>query len=176
MEIHKSSAYPKLERTRKKYVKFIKKRFELMDKIVQEKEEINAIEETKAEVNSAVDIISVIAKIMLADGVVTQSELDEYKKMCKKYEIDAEKALSIFNAVKANEIEISLEHKKGKKIAYDTLDAIIEMAMSDGVIQDEEKSIIMEYGKKLGFSPLDIKMKTRSYLTEEQKQEIRNSL
>ena len=74
--------------------------------------------------------------------------------MCKKYEIDAEKALSIFNAVKANEIEISLEHKKGKKIAYDTLDAIIEMAMSDGVIQDEEKSIIMEYGKKARFQPL----------------------
>ena len=121
--------------------------------------ETNLNQVNKFSSKSASELIASAAQIILADGVITDSEMESYNKLCKKYEISEEKGLGILEAVKSGEYVPEIVNKKGKEAAI-LIQTSIEMALADGIIQPEEQAFIDNFAQKLGYNSADIKLQT----------------
>lgn len=142
-----------------KYAELAKKRKNLVTKETEKIKPKLKNPKTVNEIKSSTELIANAAQIILADGVVTDDELASYKKLCEKYEISEEKGLGILEAVKSGELVPEIIDKKSREAAI-LIQTIIEIALADGVIQDEELEYIEKIALKLGYSKIDIKQQT----------------
>ena len=67
--------------------------------------------------------------------------------------------MGILEAVKSGELVPEIIDKKSREAAI-LIQTIIEIALADGVIQDEELEYIEKIALKLGYSKIDIKQQT----------------
>lgn len=109
------------------------------------------IEETR----SGRDIITVMAQVLLADGVIDDAEMKFIREMAKKYHMPPEDLEGVLEAVKAREIHF-LKPKVAKE-ALDILKGAVSMAFADGVLAPEEEAALESVAKELGYSAIDVK-------------------
>jgi tellurite resistance protein len=109
------------------------------------------IEETR----SGRDIITVMAQLLLADGVIDDAEMKFINEMAKRYHMPPEALEGVLEAVKAGEIHF-LKPKVAKE-ALDILKGAVSMAFADGVLAPEEEAALESVAKELGYSAIDVK-------------------
>ncbi|PKL43069.1 MAG: hypothetical protein CVV41_11735 [Candidatus Riflebacteria bacterium HGW-Riflebacteria-1] len=109
------------------------------------------IEETR----SGRDIITVMAQVLLADGVIDAAETKFISEMAVKYHMPPEQLEGIIESVKAGEVKF-LKPTTAKE-AMDTLKGAVSMAYADGVLAPEEEAALERVAKELGYSALDVK-------------------
>ncbi|OGK07648.1 MAG: hypothetical protein A2W80_13990 [Candidatus Riflebacteria bacterium GWC2_50_8] len=113
-------------------------------------------EKTKIEETlSGREIITVMAQVLLADGVIDAAETKFINEMAVKYHMPPEQLAGILESVKAGEIKF-LKPRTAKE-AMDILKGAVSMAYADGVIAPEEETALERIAKELGYSALDVK-------------------
>ncbi len=109
------------------------------------------IEETK----SGRDVITVMAQVLLADGVIDDAEMKFIREMAVKYHMPPEQFEGLLESVKAGEVHF-LQPKEGKE-ALEILRGAVSMAYADGVLAPEELAALESVAKEMGYSTMDIK-------------------
>lgn len=96
-----------------------------------------------------------MAQVLLADGVIDDSEMKFIREMAQKYHMPPEQLEGLLESVKAGETHF-LKPKGGKE-ALEILKGAVGMAYADGVMAAEEMTALESVAKEIGYSPLDIK-------------------
>lgn len=105
-----------------------------------------------------VSLFSMLSKMAIADGVVSQHEIDVVRDFMKRMSLDAQDektAITIFRNAKTDEYSIYDYAQQYQGIASQEMRQILygvlwEVALSDGVIHQEEQDILQKIPRFLG--------------------------
>jgi hypothetical protein len=97
---------------------------------------------------SATEIITVLAQVMIADEKASIEELAMLKKMAHKYAVADKKVNSIVKSLRNGMVYIPTPENGIK--AQRLLSCAIEMAITDGKLDENERKLLLSLGKHLG--------------------------
>lgn len=124
--------------------------------------ETKPVSETKADTesdsNSAVDIITIAVQLLMADGIISPSEINLLKKIGKMANVPNDKIVGIMKAAKDgtySKIKYSEKTFKENKTLFEVA---VAMAFADGILQPEEEKCVRELGHKIGYSDEEVDM------------------
>ncbi|PKL51364.1 MAG: hypothetical protein CVV42_00505 [Candidatus Riflebacteria bacterium HGW-Riflebacteria-2] len=141
------------------YVEILERKSEIVSERFAENmavEVAKVAEQVKiAETRSGRDIITVMAQVLLADGVIDDAETKFIREMAARYHMPPETLEGVLEAVKAGEVHF-LKPKVAKE-ALDILKGAVSMAFADGVLAPEEEAALESVAKELGYSAIDVK-------------------
>lgn len=115
-------------------------------------------------VESATDVITTAAQILMADGKVDPKEMAMIKTIAARYHISDESLQEILDAVRNGMIYVPLPEPKSIG-AMRIIREAAKMALADEELSPEEKDAIMNLGMQLGYSKIDIQQIINSELT-----------
>ena len=137
------------------YNKLMIERNNLINRIVDEKTK-NKFKGEYVDPASAAELLAAACRLLLADGVYDDKEIDFLKKLGEQLNVDETKVLGILETTKYGRgPRISLKGKTMKE-KNRLLVVALEMAFADGVVSPEEHELILKLGDSIGYSYREI--------------------
>ncbi len=117
----------------------------------------DAVAEQHGEVTvGGAGLLAWMIKLILADGVIDDRERALLEQTAKARKIPLQMLETMLEAARENKLEIPQPRDKSE--AKQWLTAMVDVSLSDGAISQEEKKLMADVGKKLGFSDYDINL------------------
>ena len=147
-----------LKENDQEYVEISTRKSELVSKRFAENmaaESAKTAEEAKnQEARSGRDVITTMAQVLLADGVIDESETKFINEMAEKYHMPPETLEGLIESVKEGTNYFPAPQTRME--ALEILRGAVRMAYADGVLAPEELAAIEGVAERLGYSALDI--------------------
>jgi uncharacterized tellurite resistance protein B-like protein len=148
-----------LKEDSKEYQEILTRKSEMVSKRLQkhfDKEaEKRQKEQLEIETRSGRDIITVMVNILLADGVMQDSEMQFINEMAKKYHMPPETLEGVIESVKENSTYVPMPDNNKEKL--DIIKGAVQMAYADDDFSAEEQEALEYVAGQLGYSKFDLK-------------------
>ncbi|MBU1108555.1 MAG: TIM44-like domain-containing protein [Candidatus Riflebacteria bacterium] len=115
-------------------------------------------------VDSATDVITIAAQILMADGKIDAKEMTMIKTIAARHSISEASLQSILDAVRSGMVHVPVPEPKSIG-AQNLIREAAKMALADEELSTDEKDAIMNLGMQLGYSKIDIQQIINSELT-----------
>ncbi|MFZ2956201.1 MAG: TIM44-like domain-containing protein [Candidatus Ozemobacteraceae bacterium] len=103
---------------------------------------------------SAIDVLTVMAQVLLADGKIDEREMKLLKEMGARYRIPPARIDSILSSLKEGQVHVP---SAGNLVqSWALLEAAARMALSDNELSPEEERTLNLLGQFLGYSQADV--------------------
>jgi tellurite resistance protein len=117
-------------------------------------------------IRSGHETVAIAAAVMLADGVIDDSEMAFLMQIGKGFKMSEETIMGILESVKVGDFPAVKILCSNYEEIRAMIDVAIEMALADGEISQEEKETIVEFGKSLNYVESDINMRIRKVMND----------
>ncbi len=137
------------------------------------KDAVEAAKKEKEEIKlnrSGRDVVSISAKMLMADGKIDDAEKELLHKLAARYEMDENLVNGILEAAKEGELYIPQPENRHEARAK--MEAAVSMALADGLLAPGEQRYLESLGREMGYAQTDIRMmikKEDRRIFEEQK-------
>ncbi|MBF0500515.1 MAG: TIM44-like domain-containing protein [Candidatus Riflebacteria bacterium] len=108
---------------------------------------------------SAIDVLTVMAQVLLADGKIDDREMKLLREMGKKYAVSSGRLDSIIAELKEGIVHIP--YVSNRAFAWSLLEAAACMALSDNELSPEEEQTLIRLAQHLGYSNVDVQRALR---------------
>jgi tellurite resistance protein len=117
-------------------------------------------------IRSGHETVAIAAAVMLADGVIEDSEMSLLKGIGRGFKMSEATVLSILEAVKLGDFpSVNIMCTSYEEIR-EMIDVAIAMALADGNISPEEKETILTFAKTLNYVESDVNMRIRKVMKD----------
>ncbi|MGM0600408.1 MAG: TIM44-like domain-containing protein [Candidatus Rifleibacteriota bacterium] len=117
-------------------------------------------ERIELETRSGRDIITVMVSILLADGVMQDSEMKFVKEMAQKYHMPDETLEGLIESVKEDSTYVPMPDNNKEKL--DIIKGAVQMAYADDDFSEKEEEALEYVAGQLGYSKFDLKRVIKS--------------
>ncbi|HNX76519.1 MAG TPA: TIM44-like domain-containing protein [Candidatus Rifleibacterium sp.] len=138
------------------YIDIIARKKQLMEKVVVEVKREQA--ELKS-VRSGRDMVTMAARMLLADGKVDPAEMNLLKNYAARFAMPENILNGIVESMRRGELFIP--EPETPKESIELFDAAVSMAMADGEVSPEEQQYLETLMKKLGYTKTELNMAIR---------------
>ena len=108
--------------------------------------------------------LAVLSRVVLADGELHPKERKALKRLGKRWGLTSTQMQAAFETAAADNIDLPVPNNPLESAGY--LRQLIRISLSDGRINSQEKRLLIDYGKRMDYSPADV----RHAIAREQKQ------
>ncbi|PKL49225.1 MAG: hypothetical protein CVV42_06775 [Candidatus Riflebacteria bacterium HGW-Riflebacteria-2] len=133
-------------------------------KVIERKTTTEKDAEEDADTRSARDIVTIMAQILLADGITDPDEMKLLNKIAQYYDMSEDQVRSIISSLQAGMVYIPAP--ADNRESWSLLLAAARMALADGQISPVEKRELILLAQHIGYSTADV---TRAIKAEERR-------
>ncbi len=138
------------------YIDIIARKRQLMEKVVIE---VKREQAEQKNVRSGRDMVSMAAKMLLADGKIDPAEMNLLKNFAARFAMPENMLDGIVESMRQGELFIP--EPETRKEAIELFEAAVSMAMADGEVSPEEQQYLDTLMKKFGYTKTELNMALR---------------
>jgi uncharacterized tellurite resistance protein B-like protein/predicted RNA-binding Zn-ribbon protein involved in translation (DUF1610 family) len=105
---------------------------------------------------NAPELLGAMVRMMAVDGELHAKEKEQLTRLALRRGFNQERLTQVFNAALTNDAPIALPTEPRVSRAF--MDHLIRMALADGTLTKEEKTLIMQLGQQVGWIAADVKV------------------